>query len=288
MASTRSRGVVMALRAGAILAMVVVFAAVGCRRSPPTPSRTLAVCADPNNMPFSNQHGAGFENRIADLVAREIGATVRYTWFAQRRGFVRNTLRAGECDVIIGVPASLDLVRRTRPYYRSYYVFVSRTDRHLGVTSLDDAALRNLKVGVHIVGDDYASVPPAQALANRGLASNLVGYSIYGDYSQPDPPARLIEAVSHRDVDLAIAWGPLAGYFAQRQREPLDLVPVSPQIDLPFMPFVFDIAMGVRWEDEALGEELDKVIVRRAAEIDRILEDYGVPFVRRVRRTAAR
>jgi mxaJ protein len=105
---------------------------------------------------------------------------------------------------------------------------------------------------------------------------------------KPDPPARLIEAVSHRDVTLAIAWGPLAGYFAQRQREPLDLVPVSPQIDPPFLPFVFDIAMGVRWEDEALGEELDRVIVRRAAEIDRILEDYGVPFVRRVRRTATR
>ena len=284
MDNLRSRVVRQMVLAGAIVATVTAALAIAGWRRISEPQRVLGVCADPNNLPFSNQRGEGFENRIADLIARELGATIRYTWFAQRRGFVRNTLRAGECDVVIGVPASFDLVRPTRPYYRSYYVFVSRADRHLDIRSLDDPALRDLKVGVHIVGDDYASVPPAQALAARGLAANLVGYSIYGDYAQPDPPARLIEAVSRREVDLAIAWGPLAGYFAPRQTERLELVPVSPQIDVPFVPFVFDISMGVRWEDETLGDELDKVIVRRAAEIDRILEDYGVPFVRRVRR----
>ena len=235
-------------------------------------------------MPFSNQRQEGFENRIAELVARELKATVRYTWWAQRRGFVRNTLRAGACDIVMGVPSSYELVRATRPYYRSSYVFVSRTDRALGISSLGDPSLRKLRIGLHVVGDDYGSVPPAQALANRGIIQNIVGYSIYGDYSQPDPPARLIDAVAAGDVDLAVAWGPLAGYFARHQKVPLDLTPVSPEVDLPFVPLVFDISMGVRREDVALQEELDKLIARKGREIDRILESYGIPFVPRIRR----
>ncbi len=259
----------------------------GAGDSARAPTRELGVCADPNNMPFSNEREEGFENRIAQLVAREMGASVRYTWWAQRRGFVRNTLRAGACDVIMGVPSSYQLVRPTRPYYRSSYVFVSRSDRKLDVSSLDDPRLRKLRIGLHLVGDDYGSVPPAQALANRGIIRNTVGYSIYGDYSQPDPPARLIRAVAEGEVDLAVAWGPLAGYFAKQQQVPLDLTPVSPEIDLPFLPLVFDISMGVRREDVKLQEQLDTIIARHGAEIDRILESYGIPFTRRIRRAAA-
>jgi mxaJ protein len=248
--------------------------------------RELRVCADPNNLPFSNERGEGFENRLAELVAREMGATVRYTWWAQRRGFVRNTLRAGTCDVIMGVPSSYELVRPTRPYYRSTYVFVYAKDRPLDLRSLDDAVLRTARVGVHIIGDDYANAPPAHALSNRGIVSNVVGYSIYGDYAQPNPPARLVEAVAARDVDVAIVWGPLAGYFAKRSAVPLEIVPVSPAIDLPFLPFVFDIAMGVRREDEALQQELDAILERRADDIRALLEEYGVPVVGGRRATA--
>lgn len=250
------------------------------------PRRTLRVCADPNNLPFSNERGEGFENRLAELIAREMKADLQYTWWAQRRGFVRNTLRAGDCDVIMGVPTSFELARATRPYYRSSYMFVYRTDRGIDVRSLDDPALRTLRIGVHVIGDDYANVPPAHALSKRGIVGNVVGYSIYGNYAEPNPPARLVEAVARGEVDLAIVWGPLAGYAARAQQVPLTLVPVSPEIDLPFLPFVFDISMGVRREDAALQEELDAILVRKAEAIDALLDEFGVPYARRVRRAA--
>jgi mxaJ protein len=247
-------------------------------------ARVLRVCADPNNLPFSNERGEGFENRLAEIVARDMGARVEYTWWAQRRGFVRNTLRAGDCDVLMGVPTSYELARPTRPYYRSSYVFVTRTSRGLDIRSFDDPSLRDLRIGVHLIGDDYANAPPAHALSARGMITNVVGYSIYGNYAEPNPPARLVAAVARGEIDVAVAWGPLAGYFAQLEPEPLTLVPVSPEIDLPFLPFVFDIAMGVRRDDAALQERLDRILVRRAAEIDALLDDYNVPYVKRIRR----
>lgn len=239
----------------------------------------LSVCADPNNLPFSNERREGFENKLAEIIARDLGREVRYTWLPQRRGFVRNTLRAGKCDVLMGVPSSFELARATTPYYRSTYVFVSRKDRHLAIRSFEDSVLRHLRIGVHVIGDDYANVPPAEALAQRHIVSNVVGYSIYGDYSQPNPPADLITAVARGDVDLAIVWGPLAGYFATRQHVALDIVPVSPQIDVPFLPFVFDIAMAVRHgpADETLYAQLNAALERRKPDISRLLDSYGVP-----------
>jgi len=239
----------------------------------------LRVCADPNNLPFSDSTGAGFENRLAMLVADEMKARVEYTWWAQRRGFIRNTLNAHQCDVVMGVPTSFELTAVTRPYYRSSYVFVSRRDRELRVRSLDDSALRRLTVGVQLVGDDYANAPPAHALANRGIVTNVRGYNVQGDYRQPSPPARIIDAVASGEVDIAVAWGPLAGYFATREAVPLDLVPVSPQIDLPFLPFVFDISMGVRRADSTLRDTLNAILVRRRASIDSLLDSYGVPLL---------
>ena len=242
-------------------------------------ARTLRVCADPNNLPFSNQRLEGFENRLADLVARELGATVEYTWWAQRRGFFRNTIRAGICDVVLGVPSSFELVMPTRPYYRSTYVFVTRRDRGVRVRSFDDSVLRHVKIGVQMVGDDFANTPPAHALSKRGIIDNVAGYTLYGDYREDSPPSRIIRAVASGEIDVAVAWGPLAGYFAKRQRVALDIVPVSPQVDLPFLPFVFDIAMGVRRADTTFRRELDDVLRRRQPEIDRILDEYGVPRV---------
>lgn len=239
----------------------------------------LRVCADPNNLPFSNAAGAGFENRIAQLVGHELGRPVSYLWWAQRRGFVRNTLNAGECDLVVGTVAGMELLATTRPYYKSTYVFVSRRDRHLGIRSFDDARLRHLRIGVQLIGDDFANTPPAHALANRGMTRNLVGYPVYGDYRQPSPPARVIDAVAKDDVDIAVAWGPLAGYFAKRSPVPLDVVPVSPQIDLPYLPFVFDIAMGVRRGDTTFMNQINDIIERRQRSIDSILAAYGVPRV---------
>jgi mxaJ protein len=234
------------------------------------------VCADPNNLPYSNERQEGFENRIAELVARELKAKLQYVWWAQRRGYIRNTLRAGLCDVFIGMPTGLDMVLVTRPYYRSTYAFVTkRSGPH--IASFDDARLKRIRVGVQIIGDDFANAPPAEALTHRGIIRNVRGYSVLGDYREPNPPSRIVRAVANGEIDVAVVWGPLAGYFARRSPVPLRVVPVSPEVDVPYLPFVFDIAMGVRRGETALRDTLDAVIVRRQHDIDRILADYGIP-----------
>jgi quinoprotein dehydrogenase-associated probable ABC transporter substrate-binding protein len=243
------------------------------------PPRELRVCADPNNLPFSNRRQEGFENRLAELIAAELNAKVSYTWWPQRRGFIRNTLAAHKCDLIMGIPLGAERVLTTQPYYRSSYTFVSRKDRHLNVRSLDDPVLRTLRIGVQLVGDDYANTPPVHALSRRGIVGNLVGFSVFGDYSQENPPARIIDAVVARDVDLAIAWGPLAGYFAKRSPVALEVVPVSPEIDPPALRFTFNISLGVRPDDKVLKQELEGVLRRKQAEIDRILREYRVPLL---------
>jgi mxaJ protein len=243
---------------------------------PTPPARVLRVCADPNNLPFSNERQEGFENRIAELVAREMKAELHYVWWAQRRGYIRNTLRAGLCDLFIGMPTGLDMVLVTRPYYRSTYTFVTKRGGPR-IASFDDPRLKRLRVGVQIIGDDYANAPPAEALAHRGIVRNVRGYSVIGDYRDPSPPSRIVHAVEKGEVDVAVVWGPLAGYFARRSTVPLRVVPVSPEVDVPYLPFVFDIAMGVRRGETALRDSLDAVIARRQRDIDRILADYGVP-----------
>jgi mxaJ protein len=261
---------------------LTVIAATAC--SPP-PSKAdeavakpsqLRVCADPNNLPFSNREAQGFENAIAAVIGRDLGVPVVYTWMPQRRGFIRNTLKAKACDVVMGEPVGFDLARVTRPYYRSSYVFVTRADRHLGdLRTFDDPRLRGLRIGVHAIGDDYANVPPALALARRGLQDHIVGYTIYGDYSQPDPPHELIEAVAKGEIDAAIAWGPIAGYFAKHAAAPLVVTPVQSTE----RGMTFGIGLGVRKNDGALAQTLEHVLADERPAIDKILDDYGVPQV---------
>ena len=262
-------------RVRTLLVLGIVAAAGGLAAMPAPP--VLRVCADPNNLPFSNEREQGFENRIARLVARDLGAEVRYTWWAQRRGFVRNTLGAGLCDLIPGVPAEFDPVATTAPYYRSTYVFVTRRDAGAPIASFDDPRLRRRKVGVHLIGDDYSNPPPVAALARRGIVRNVVGYSIYGDYREPDPPARLVEAVEHGTVDVAIVWGPLGGYFVRRHPS-LRATPVAAEREAG-VPFAFSIAMGVRKADTTLLRRVNEALASRRGEIARVLEEYGVPRV---------
>jgi quinoprotein dehydrogenase-associated probable ABC transporter substrate-binding protein len=228
-------------------------------------------------LPFSNERQEGFENRLARLIADELHAKLEYIWWAERRGFLRSTLNAGRCDLVMGMPPGAGGVLTSRPYYRSSYVFVSRRDRNLGIKSLDDPALHRLKIGVQLVGDDYANTPPVHALARRGIVDNIEGFRVVGDYAEPNPPARIIDAVAKDDVDLAIAWGPLAGYFAKHSPVPLDLTPVTPAVDPPGLTFVFDIALAVRKGDTSLLQKLDSVLDRRKPAIDSILNLYGVP-----------
>jgi mxaJ protein len=243
------------------------------------PTRTLRVCSDPNNLPFSNQKEQGFENKIAELVAKELGAKVEYTWWAQRRGYIRNSIRAKKCDLMMGIPTGLDMLLATRPYYRSTYVFVTKKNGP-HITSFDDPKLKRLRVGVQLIGDDGVNSPPAEALSHRGVVKNVKGYTVIGDYRDPNPPSRIIRALEKGEIDVAVAWGPLAGYFARQSATPLRVTPVSPQIDVPYLPFVFDIAMGVRHGESAWRDTLDGVIGRHQKEIDSILTSYGVPLVR--------
>lgn len=261
-----------------IVVLAIVASACSSTRAHVEPrSRVLRVCADPNNLPFSNKAMAGFENKIADLVADRLNARVEYEWWAQRRGFIRNTLRAGTCDVVIGLPTKMEMAATTRPYYRSSYMFVTRKGTYQP-DSFDDPYLKTARVGVHIIGDDSANSPPAHALSRRGVIDNVRGYSVYGDYRTPDPPAQLIKAVTQGDIDVAIAWGPLAGYFAQRSSVPLQLTRVSPSEEPPY-PFVFDMSMGVARSNKQLLEELNGIIARDKQAIDRILHDYSVPLI---------
>ena len=236
----------------------------------------LRVCADPNNLPFSNAAGQGFENRLVELVAADLGARVEYTWWAQRRGNVRETLKAGRCDVIPGVAAGLEMVATTRPYYRSTYVAVTRADRDPAIASFDDPRLRRLRIGVQMIGDDFANTPPAHALARRGLTGNVRGYMVYGDYSRPDPQASIVRAVAAGEIDVAFVWGPVAGYFAGREAVPLRLTPLPPKDGE--MPMAFAVAMGVRRGDDGLRARLERVLERRAPEIGRMLAGYSVPI----------
>jgi mxaJ protein len=257
-----------------ILAAAMVVASVATAQA-----RELRVCADPNNMPFSNQARAGFENRLIDLIARELDATIVYEWWAQRRGNVRETLKAGRCDVIPGIASNLEMLATTRPYYRSSYVFVTRADQQLRLEGFDDERLKTLRIGVQMIGDDFSNTPPAHALARRGIVQNVRGYMVYGDYATDSPPRAIIDAVAKSEIDVAVVWGPLAGYFAKKSSPALALQPVAPLIDGPMLPMTFDISMGVRKEDRALRRELDDALERRRDEVQQILKDYGVPVL---------
>ncbi|WP_439621704.1 substrate-binding domain-containing protein [Gemmata sp.] len=241
--------------------------------------KVLRVSADPNNLPFTNDKLEGFENKIAALVAADLGAEVEYTWRAQRRGFFRQALKEGECDVVLGVPVGFDLATTTAPYYRSTYAFVTRTDRAPAVASFDDPALKALRVGVQLIGDDGYNTPPAHALAARGVVDNVVGFTVYGDYAEPNPTARIVEAVARGDVDVAVVWGPTAGYFAKKSAVRLALTPVAPAVDASGLPFTFGIALGVRRGNTEFRDRLDAILKARRADIDKILDEYGVPRV---------
>jgi mxaJ protein len=232
----------------------------------------LRVCADPDNPPFSRLDGSGFENRIAVLAAEDLGRPLQYAWLPDRRGFVRKTLGARICDVILGVPVGLEQVRTTRAYYQSGYVFVQRRSAS-PILGLADPRLATWRIGVPLIGQDMAVAPPARALAHRGIVANVKGYMLRGD-----PPAarRMVEDVARGALDLAIVWGPQAGPFVAKLRPALrvDLIP-TPAGNRE--PFEFAIAMGTRADDAQLRGELDGFLSRRQPDIDRVLDAFDVP-----------
>jgi quinoprotein dehydrogenase-associated probable ABC transporter substrate-binding protein len=236
---------------------------------------TLRVCADPDNLPFSDREEQGFENKIASLVAEDLGMTVSYFWWPHRRGFLRNTLRAGECDVLMGVPEGMDAFITTKPYYRSTFQFVSRVDRDLDITSFDDPRLRKLKIGVNMIGYEYNNSPAARALGVRGIVG-LKGFPTF--YNEENRPSGIIAAVAEGEIDLAIVWGPVAGYFAKQQEVPLALSPVPEFDPRSRTPFAFGFAVGVRKPEKALLARIQQALDRKRGEIEAVLHEYGIPI----------
>lgn len=237
----------------------------------------LRICADPNNMPYSNEQEQGFENELARMIAKDLGMVPSYSWLPQRSAFFDKTLEAGVCDVVLGVPSGMANVRTTHPYYRSGYVFVSQASRKLDIHSLDDPRLHEVQIGVHLLGDGESDLPPVHALARRGIIRNLVGYNIFGNLEESNPASDLIKAVAHGDVDLAVAWGPIAGYFARQSKVPLRVTVIDADPLNPSLPFAFDIGIGLQSKNRELEMRLDSELDRRKPEIKQLLARFGIP-----------
>lgn len=243
--------------------------------APAQPDASLRVCADPNNLPFSNHAGQGFENKLAQMLGEWMHKSVEYTWAMQQKQFLRDTLDADKCDVVMSLPTDDKEELTTDPYYRSTYAMVYRASAPFQLKSLDDPRLRKLEIGVHALGDDWADLPSGSVLAHRGIVRNVHLYKMFADYGRPNPSADLMEAVAKGDVDVAIAWGPLAGYFATREPVKLTVVPITDAHTI--LPFEFSISMAVRHGDRKLCDQLNAFLREKQDAIHALLVGYGVP-----------
>ncbi len=246
-------------------------------RSHPPTAGVLRICADPDNMPASNEKGEGYENKIAELIAKEWNAKLEYAWWPVRRGFFSRALNGRYCDVALTAPSELDMAATTKPYYRAGYVAVYRKDSGLNLTSLDDPEWKKLKIGVNLLNSDATNTPPAMALSRHGVVGNLVGFTTF--YSVLDRPEDIVKAVVDKTVDVSIVWGPLAGYFAQRASVPLVVQPLTEYDSVADLPFAFNMSMAVRRRDPELRDSLEKVIDQKRPELEAILRQYAVPLL---------
>lgn len=230
------------------------------------------VCADKDNLPYSNDKLEGFENKIAELIANDLGKKVTYQFWYDRIGFVRNTLNAKRCDVIIGTVAGNDMVRTSKPYYRSGYVFVYRKDSGYNITDWDSPDLHKGKIGV------VGQTPPSRPMSDKGLMDNARPYRIMRDLNLP--PSFIIDDLVKGDIDIAILWGPIAGYYAKKAAIPLVVVP-APEYEAENVhgKEYWNISVGVRKKDKERMAVIDEVLQRRAKDIEKILDDYGIPHV---------
>ena len=247
------------------------------QRPAPLDPEKIRVCADPDNMPSSNDKLEGYENKLATLISQELKAKLEYVWYPTRRGYFR-ILNGMYCDLAMEVPAGLDMAGTTKPYFRSGYVFVTRKGSGLeDLKTLADPRLKKLKIGVNIYTSDAENSPPAMALSQYGVIGNLTGYSTFFD--ENNRPEDIINGVAKKDVDLAIAWGPLAGYFAKTSSVPLVLTPLPAKDSLSDFPFQYNIGIAVRRKDKEFRDSLEVVLARKRPEIDAILKQFNVPVL---------
>lgn len=235
----------------------------------------LRVCADPDNLPSSNQKGEGYENKIAELLARTWGDKLEYAWWPIRRGYFSRALNGRYCDVAITAPAGLDMAGVTGPYFKSSYVIVYRKDSGLALSSLADTTFRRLKIGVHLLNSDAENTPPAMAMSRFGSVGNLVGFSTF--FSEAgERPEDIFQAVVDRKIDVAIAWGPMAGYFVKKMNAGLVVQPVQ-EDSVDGIPFAYSMGMATRRRDRALRDSLQLFIEQQGPAIEGILKDFGIP-----------
>ena len=234
--------------------------------------KVLRVCADPRDLPFSNEAGEGFENKIAALLSHKLGKTLAYEYYPGASGFVRNTLNAHRCDVIMGMPQGDDIVQGTNPYYRTSYALVSKQRAGLeAIDSLEDPRLQGKRIGI------VAGTPPATNLAVNGLLENVKSYPLVVDTRFDAPAAAMIADLEGDRIDAAILWGPIAGYLAKHSKIPMKVTPLVKEASGPRM--IYRIGMGVRHSDQDWKRLLNKLIAENQAEIIRILASYGVPLL---------
>lgn len=233
----------------------------------------LTVCGDPNHMPFSNKAMEGFENRIAQLIAEDLKRKLRYQWWPQTIGFVRNTLSIRLCDLVMGVTSVNELLQNTNPYYRSVYALVFRKNAGLRLTALDDPLLKSLKIGV------VAGTPPATLLSKYGLLDQVHPYHRTVDTRLYSPATDAVEDVAQGKIDVAVIWGPIAGYAASQQETPLTVIPLPAKVD--DIPLAFNVSMGIRRRETNWKHELNQELEKLSPQIQKILLDYAIPLLDR-------
>jgi quinoprotein dehydrogenase-associated probable ABC transporter substrate-binding protein len=271
-AGARSRALFGAVAAAACLAFVGPRGATAQHLPDVVAHNVLRVCADPDNLPFSNRREEGFENRIADIVAKDLGVPLRYYWLSQGPGFVANTLGAKLCDVVIGYAAGAEPVQSSNPYYRSAYVLIVRRGGGLdGVERLGDPRLKDKRLGV------IAGTPVADHLLDEGLLATARNYALLVDRRYDFPAAEMIADLTAGRIDGALLWGPIGGWLARRAPAPLTVIPLVHERDRP--PLAYRITLGMRHNELEWKRRLNEIIRRRQGDFDRALLDFGVPLL---------
>jgi quinoprotein dehydrogenase-associated probable ABC transporter substrate-binding protein len=234
--------------------------------------KVFSVCADPHNMPFSTDKGEGFENKLAELFANKLGKGIAYAWYPQATGFVRNTLAAHRCDVVMGAPQGDDMVQVTNPYYRTAYALVFKQGQGLeGVDTLEDTRLKGKRIGI------VAGTPPGNNMATNGLMANAKPYPLVVDTRVDSSAEAMMRDLEAGDIDVGVLWGPMAGYYAQQARSPMTVVPLVKETTGPRL--AYRIAMGVRFADQDWKRLLNRMIADNQPAINKLLLSYGVPLL---------